>query len=124
DGNFTIILPFGYYGGHRSGTVKITAGTEIKIITIEQFGTVGIEKTNNINSSLNIYPNPSDGKVLIDFKDADISIQKIAIYDMVGKLIEERKFEDKILNLNYASGVYMLNVLTNKGIATQKLIIK
>jgi hypothetical protein len=89
-----------------------------------------IEKENEYNV-LQIYPNPNNGKCLINFYDANISSMQLKVYDVNGRVIYEENANDvtnKIyeLNLDVKNGVYFIEVidLNTEVRYKQKLIIQ
>jgi Secretion system C-terminal sorting domain len=79
--------------------------------------------TNNFSivGNIKIYPNPTTGIFTISIKE-DASVK---MYDMFGKLIYTSKTnigESKIDISNYPSGIYLLQVETENGSVTKKII--
>ena len=67
------------------------------------------------------YPNPTEGRFVVQTADDQI-IQSVSVYDLNGILVIEQvsqrsKYELDVGHL--AEGLYILRVLTEKGIATQ-----
>lgn len=89
-----------------------------------------IEKENEYNV-LQIYPNPNNGKCLINFYDANITSMQLKVYDVNGRVIYEENVSDvtdKIyaLNLDVKNGIYFIEVidLNTEARYKQKLIIQ
>jgi hypothetical protein len=85
--------------------------------TIQQ----GIEDA-EIVENVDIYPNPTSGK--ISFKANNLRVEKIEILNLLGevvyysdKLPEEFDFENK-------KGIFFVNIYTEKGIQTKKIVVK
>ena len=85
--------------------------------TIQQ----GIEDA-EIIENVDIYPNPTEGK--ISFKANNLRVGKIEILNVLGevvyfsdKLPEEFDFENK-------KGVFFVNIYTEKGVQTRKIVVK
>ena len=75
----------------------------------------------DINSNFKVYPNPSTGIFTIALKEE----ASVEIYDLLGKVIYTNKVnagESKIDISNYQSGIYLLNVKTENGSTTQKVM--
>ena len=72
------------------------------------------------NNQLSIYPNPSDGKVLIETLS---TIDKIEVYSITGQLLDEFT-GSSIEALNYSSGTYLVRAIAGDNVYTQKLIVK
>ena len=82
-------------------------------------------------SSLNIYPNPSRGKLYIEFDIFENDDFKISIIDAVGNaiLIEEKQSYNgdyfKVFQLNnYKKGIYIIRVENSKSIITRRIVLQ
>ncbi|MFO8067836.1 MAG: choice-of-anchor J domain-containing protein [Bacteroidales bacterium] len=76
----------------------------------------------NKDSDISIYPNPSQGIVVIDGN----SIQKIEIFNVLGSLIKSINVSSNktILNLeNFEKGIYIFKMITDQGITTSKVLL-
>ena len=77
-------------------------------ITLEV--TVGIDEDTNINA--NIYPNPTDGELMIECQ----GMREITVIMPSGQVVERVLVNDDkfVLNMNdYKSGVYYVKIMTN-----------
>lgn len=86
---------------------------------------------NNFFSSFKIYPNPSEEIFQIDFEAKESSLLNFEVTDITGKIIRSINYSSTIgknhLNLNldqYASGLYILNVRSEKGLLHSKKLVK
>lgn len=75
-----------------------------------------------INSDVNIYPNPFDGKIEIKgfYQDGTIKI-----YDLTAKEIFSAKFNNSENQFDLSelqSSVYLVSVITNNEVTTQKIV--
>ena len=79
------------------------------------------------NSKFNILPNPTKGEFVVSL-DANSTVSSIAIYNGVGKLMNEVNVDKTVvsvpMNVNYPSGVYFVKLNSENGISIQKLIIE
>ncbi len=82
----------------------------------------------DVNSSVRIYPNPvTNGNFSIE---AEETIEKVEVYDITGKLVELKEFEDHTENvqLNLVSdlkGLYLVKTSLKSGqVLTKKLLFK
>jgi acetyl esterase/lipase len=84
----------------------------------------GIEE-NNINSSVKIYPNPSSNATL-NISSAKSKIMAVQITDLAGKqLLNKENINQSVYSpaiSNYAKGIYIVKITTDKGIVTGKII--
>ena len=82
------------------------------------------------NGNFVFYPNPTSDFVTISLKDTEKSISSIVVYDVVGKLILERKPNTSIatetVNLSSVNpGIYFIEVTTDTNLkVVKKLIVK
>lgn len=76
------------------------------------------------NKEINIFPNPTNGTLFINTKIEGMS--KVTVVDIMGKCLLNTTFNKAIeLDLNdYVRGVYFINVVDEKNIINQKVIIK
>lgn len=87
---------------------------------------VGISQNNIGADGLTLYPNPSSGTATIS-GSAGLKMERIALYNMLGQMVYSEKAQraDKhVLSLDaLASGVYNVQIFTDKGSVTRKLEI-
>jgi hypothetical protein len=67
------------------------------------------------------YPNPSSSEFTIDVQSSSKGTTGVQVYDMAGRLIENRQAKSNSVEVgrNYASGIY--NVIVNKGAKVKTL---
>ena len=76
------------------------------------------------NSLFKVYPNPTDGFINIS-SSVDITITNTVIYDLTGKTLYQSKQNLHQLDVSsFPSGIYILNLTSDKGSASYKLIKK
>jgi len=75
-----------------------------------------------------VSPNPSNGDFTIDLSDLNASVQTIAVYDNTGRQVQQAKFDksDDHIRVNgiTAAGLYFVQVVTDRGVAVKKIIVK
>jgi len=78
--------------------------------------------TNILNQEINMYPNPTQGKLFISTSD---KITSISITNIIGKeVFSQINFNDNSIDLNsFKNGVYFVSINTNKGAVTKKIIL-
>lgn len=92
---------------------------------IEEYKTpVSVVNTSLVRSK--VYPNPSNGQVTVL---ADAIIEAYTISDLQGRIIRAAQFSEKgsqlSLDLNeFKSGMYSLDVYTDKGVAHHKIVLR
>lgn len=87
---------------------------------------VGIEELKS-EIGFSLYPNPASERIAFSIADASVSVQNIHLMDLTGQEVFRYEFE---LNTNtygidlgkLTSGVYVLQVLTSKGIIDQRIL--
>ncbi len=88
--------------------------------------TLGVTN-NNLNSQLNVFPNPSSGKFNLNYSGTE-QITSVKIYDITGKLIYSENLLDikntMEFNISLSSGMFLLEVKTETQQTTKKLVIK
>lgn len=79
----------------------------------------------NETPTVALYPNPTKNEVNIAAEDG---LQRIAVYNLMGQLVEIKELRDEnrtVLNTkSYASGVYIINIATGRGVSTQRLVVE
>lgn len=73
------------------------------------------------NGEWNVYPNPANEKINIQLS-APITINVISILNLNGSLIKESKVGSEIDIAELNSGIYLIQVKSDKGIYTQKFV--
>ncbi|MES2412033.1 MAG: zinc-dependent metalloprotease [Bacteroidota bacterium] len=82
-----------------------------------------------LQNDFSIYPNPSNGTFTIQFKDM-MNSYSVEVFDVMGKTIYENSYDQsanltQVINLdNATSGVYFVNIKSENGIVTKKLLIQ
>ena len=84
-----------------------------------------------LNTSLNIVPNPSNGQFSINMDLIDASTINMTIQNIQGKLVRNLGNQDyhsgsNLINVDLTdlnNGVYFLNVSTDKGVFSEKIVI-
>ncbi len=93
-------------------------------IKIYEFLEVPLSVEDNILETISIYPNPIEDILFIENNNS-IEITSMKIYDMLGRLVLEKK--ENIIQLNISrleSGLFFIVLKTEAGIITKKLIKK
>ncbi len=121
---------FGYSQSLSSNGDIIVVGAYLNSLNnIQQSGAGYVYNLTNILSSdtfalenFNIYPNPTTDILNIELKE-NLTLEKVLIYNTTGQLVKETT--EKTINLSsFAKGIYNVQVLTNQGKATKKVIVK
>jgi len=101
--------------GYRSSLKNTTVSMNCE-------GSVGTGLNNYQLENLNIYPNPTLGKLNIASAD---KINTLSITNIIGKeLLFTKDFSAKTIDLSfYENGVYFINISTDKGTHIEKIIL-
>jgi aminopeptidase N len=68
-----------------------------------------------VTSKFNIYPNPVSSHLLID-KPSDVTVKRILIFNAFGQRVNRLKPIERINVSKLASGIYFIELKTNKGL--------
>lgn len=82
---------------------------------------ISLSVEDNLADLINIYPNPATTHINVDFP-AGIEILDVALYDILGNNTGAVLVNGIIDVSNISRGVYILNVKTDQGTLTQKVI--
>jgi hypothetical protein len=94
-----------------------------------QLTTTALANETFLENQFSIYPNPSKGSFTIEFKELANSFS-VEVYDVTGKTIFENNYDQsanpsQMINLdNVNRGIYFINVKSDKGLVTKKLVIE
>lgn len=85
----------------------------------------------NTLESMNIYPNPAVNNFYVAISSTENASATVSVFNMMGQLVYNESVVlnegANLINVNanaLNAGVYMVNVKTDKGTATQKLIVR
>jgi hypothetical protein len=94
-----------------------------------QFSTTALANETFLENQFSLYPNPNKGSFTIEFKELANSFS-VEVYDVTGKTIYENNYDQsanpsQMINLdNVNRGIYFINVKSDKGLVTKKLVIE
>ena len=77
-----------------------------------------------LERAVRLYPNPANEVLNVA---CDYDIESIAVFDVLNRLVEERKVNSKTLQLslaNYAQGTYFITITTEKGKLNKKFVVQ
>lgn len=82
-----------------------------------------------LQNQFSLYPNPNNGSFTIEFKELTNSFS-VEVFDVTGKTIYENNYDQaanlvQVINLDKpGSGIYFVNIKSDKGLVTKKLVIQ
>lgn len=82
-----------------------------------------------LQNKFSVYPNPSKGSFTIEFKDF-MSNYAVEVFDVTGNVVYENNFNQssgllQVVNLeNVTTGIYFVNIKSDQGIVTKKLVVQ
>ncbi len=94
-------------------------------------GYTGIDEQ-SLSNHVEVFPNPSNGKLQIKINSGnnDLDIRSIKVYDLSGKNMFALPQSNLLSNnvsvdlTNLTEGLYLMKIVTNKGILTKRILIK
>ena len=99
----------------KSANIEAPIGSiRSNIVTNNPNGPTGLEYV-NVNDFVQIYPNPVKDELHIE--SGNLTITKIEILDITGKVVEKSNIVSAL-----PRGIYFVKLETDKGIVTQKFI--
>ena len=114
----------GQYTVSLTATNATGSDTETKQNYITVTSSAGL--TQNVFESLSIYPNPSSSLINIDLRNVEERVNKITLYDIMGKTIKSMEIYKNdlyVLDLNnLSSGLYHLGLSTKEHKVTKQII--
>jgi len=96
-------------------------------LLIQENLTAGIMDIANNADSWIVYPNPASDNINIESLDVRAEIKSLDLYDITGKRLKSISYETFSQTQNFdiadlPSGVYVLNIQTDKSVITKKFI--
>ncbi|MCB9185345.1 MAG: T9SS type A sorting domain-containing protein [Flavobacteriales bacterium] len=81
-----------------------------------------------VEHGLEVYPNPSNGQFVVTIRGVEAPVQ-LTVIDVAGRAVYTEGAVlsgnyRKELNLNVASGSYLLQVITDEGLVTRKILVQ
>ncbi len=111
---------------HTTGTLRILPD----VVQFKPKDLIAITSLNNnfinqLNPTMTIYPNPTDGFLQLDIQNSDPERCDIEIFNATGIVVYRRTGTQNLIDLSgYPDGIYFIKVEVGKEILIQKIIIK
>ena len=105
--------------------VQVTQNGCVDTSACVQVTGVGIDEE-NANNSIFVYPNPNNGLFTVKMMSNKNQTVDLSIINITGETIGNWKLKNQLaIDLsNYAKGIYFLQLVTEKGKATKKIVIQ
>jgi hypothetical protein len=108
------------------GTTLGCDGTSSCIVTVDPCTYINTTEANS--SDINIFPNPTYGNFIIDFKNINFENAEVRVYNYEGRLVLVRTIEKQSgsteINLSqFAKGIYNIRFVYDKSIITKRVVI-
>ncbi len=108
-------------------------GTAIGVNYTQDF-TIEVKFPDNPQIKLSVFPNPTTGELIIKNENLNIGFKTVAIYNIYGTLLSsftpvynEIQGKEGFIKINIShlqSGIYIVYVMTEKGIVVPAKVVK
>ena len=90
--------------------------------------TVGIEES-LLGSAINVYPNPASEQLTVEVTNFNVVIKELVLVNTMGQVVDKiiPTFNKKVYEFNvahYSKGIYLMNIVSDKGVITKKIIVQ
>ena len=85
------------------------------------FDTLGLDDIELVDSSISVYPNPTQGIITITSK---FQIETVDVYSILGHKVAEFTNSSQLDLSQLTSGVYLLKIKAEGKTTTKKIVIK
>jgi hypothetical protein len=122
----TIYIEFNY-----AGIGGFNADLAIDLVKVETCMTTLNTRINTVNIALTVSPNPSKGVFTLTGTTSDLKELNIKVINPLGQTVYSKSNFNNIANINEkidlsnkTKGIYFINVTSDKGVKTYKVIVK
>lgn len=116
-------------GGVEYYCVVVSNGSGCSDTACIDYTPTSIEELNN--NSWSIYPNPNDGTFTLSVDVANNQNAEMKVSDALGQLVDRRILvlntgnqQFFITNKNFATGIYFIQLITEAGTGTKRMVVK
>lgn len=90
-----------------------------------QAGTVFFGVEEQLQEGIELYPNPNNGSFSIQISDKSIKFKTLQIYNAIGALVlvHNEHLEERTIQLNAPAGLYVAEMMTNKGPLLKRFVV-
>jgi hypothetical protein len=121
------VISTGTYYVTITNTSGCTASDSIHV----NIGTMGVTESVATNFILDVYPNPTDGKINIDLGNLGESVAVLKISNLLGEVVftetitPSKQNTTKTLDMKgNEAGIYFFTIQTEKGLMSKKIILQ
>jgi len=115
DHNVTALDPANQTAGGHTGGIILD-----KIVLVEN----ALSNDTFLSSKFNVYPNPANN--LVNVSGGNVTFDAVNVTDLNGRVVKNVKFDavsSTQINISeLSSGMYIMNIFTNEGVATKKIV--
>ena len=111
---------------YKGNIIQSVASADSTTIEYKSTGIENIEWTKNVS----LMPNPAENEFTIK-ASSDVSLKEISLQNVMGEVVRTLKFEHNnnqqqisLITQNLPNGIYMVNIITNKGKVVKSLLIQ
>lgn len=111
--------------GRLAIVIKDQYDNTVKLLVMEPSPS-SVNEQNSLQNMINIYPNPTSDCIYVNSKFLDKRMT-INIYNSLGQLMKSTivNSPNKIISMKkYSKGIYFVEIRTNNGIVTKKIVLK
>ena len=101
--------------------INIVSSIGTQTVSVTYDNTLGVE--DNVVNSYNIYPNPTNGNIVVSGNDIDM----VEVYNLCGQMVLSVEAHSNGVNVNMSSltsGVYMVRIVDGNGNSTVNKVVK
>lgn len=89
----------------------------------EYSNVIAVENCKETSMTLSIYPNPSNGKFFILYSGGEEDVSSIKVYNVIGEMVYRSDQYQSIIDISdQKSGIYFVQLVSQKGIIIEKII--
>ena len=96
-------------------------GCDSTVTLILTVNAIGIDDVEDVEVSVNLYPNPTRGMVNIATEE---EVLKVEVYDINGRKVASVNNTDRVDLSGMATGTYTMRVQTGRGTTVRRVILK
>jgi len=108
-------------GTYSVSVTDLTGCTVQDSFVVDTTGSCPTSNDISLRSLIHIFPNPTTN--ILQVESENLHIQQIQLFDLRGRMLMGKREQTDILNLyDLSQGIYILEVQTDQGILTEKII--